>query len=238
MNDASFPALVYHFHYMSPSQYSTLERITISLISLAAFTLVVRSSGCGDFERYCWSKKKALLFSKGGPVISDKHMQAKEITRNRKQRGGFSRGAQYLLKRWLFTLILVLDLKSSGSSITGTGTWLRSLICAWSASVQLMKASSHRPIERERRREPWSSARTYRVIDPPHQDAQHGVTGSENLHFLLHEVFLLRLPFGRQGAQRVGGGAGRGHRGLSQLCVRVSASVSRVCNLRRPVYVK
>lgn len=35
----------------------------------------------------------------------------------------------YLLKRWLLTLILVLALKSSGSSMTGTGTWLRSLIC-------------------------------------------------------------------------------------------------------------
>lgn len=34
----------------------------------------------------------------------------------------------YLLKRWLLTLILVFALKSSGSSMTGTGTWLRSLI--------------------------------------------------------------------------------------------------------------
>lgn len=34
----------------------------------------------------------------------------------------------YLLKRWLLTLILVLALKSSGSSITGTGTWFRSFI--------------------------------------------------------------------------------------------------------------
>lgn len=80
---------------------------------------------------------KKLCCSLKGSVISDKHMQAKKITRateicanRRKQPEGFSRGAQYLLKRWLFTLILVLDLKSSGSSITGTGTWLRSLICA------------------------------------------------------------------------------------------------------------
>lgn len=34
----------------------------------------------------------------------------------------------YLLKRWLLTLILLLALKSSGSSMTGTGTWFRSLI--------------------------------------------------------------------------------------------------------------
>lgn len=33
------------------------------------------------------------------------------------------------LKRWLFTLILELALKSSGSSMTGGGTWLSSLIC-------------------------------------------------------------------------------------------------------------
>lgn len=33
------------------------------------------------------------------------------------------------LKRWLLTLILELALKSSGSSMTGSGTWLSSLIC-------------------------------------------------------------------------------------------------------------
>lgn len=37
--------------------------------------------------------------------------------------------ATYLLKRWLSTLILLYALKSSGISMTGTGTLLSSLIC-------------------------------------------------------------------------------------------------------------
>jgi len=52
--------------------------------------------------------------------------------------------AQYLLKRWLLTLILVLALKSSGSSMTGAGTWLRSLICAWSMDEQFINIFTHR----------------------------------------------------------------------------------------------
>lgn len=57
-----------------------------------------------------------------------------------------------------------------------------------------------------------SGPRTYRVIDSPHQDAQHGVTASENLHFLLHKVLLFAFPFGRQSVQKVGGVPRRRHR--------------------------
>lgn len=52
--------------------------------------------------------------------------------------------AHYLLKQWLITLIFVLALKSSGSSMTGTGTWLRSLICAWSMGETLMSLTINR----------------------------------------------------------------------------------------------
>lgn len=53
-------------------------------------------------------------------------------------------------------------------------------------------------------------ARAYRVIDSPHQDAHHRVTGAEKLHVLLHKVFLFRLSLGRQSAQS-GGDVGRRH---------------------------
>lgn len=59
---------------------------------------------------------------------------------------------------------------------------------------------------------------SYRVIDSPHQDAQHRVTGAENLHLLLHKVLLFRLPLGRQGAQRAGGDGGRSHGALRPVC--------------------
>lgn len=35
------------------------------------------------------------------------------------------------------------------------------------------------------------------MVDSPHKDAEQRVTGSEKLHFLSHEVFLLRLRFAR-----------------------------------------
>lgn len=53
---------------------------------------------------------------------------------------------------------------------------------------------------------------TYRVVDPPHQDAQNGIAGSQDLHLLLHKVLLLGLPLGRQLAERHGSDGGRrGH---------------------------
>lgn len=65
----------------------------------------------------------------------------------------------------------------------------------------------------------------YRVIDPPHQDAQHRVTGSENLHLLLHEVFLLGLPLGLQSGDG-GGGVGRRHGSSSGVSVREQVVVA------------
>lgn len=47
-----------------------------------------------------------------------------------------------------------------------------------------------------------------RVVDPPHEDAEQRVAGPEQLHFLRHEVLLLRLGFTRQGG---GDGAGGRH---------------------------
>lgn len=44
----------------------------------------------------------------------------------------------------------------------------------------------------------------YRVVDPPHQDAQQRVAGSEQLHFLRYEALLLGL--GRQDGPQVAGG--------------------------------
>lgn len=116
----------------------------------------------------------------------------------------------YLLKRWLLILILVLALKSSGSSMMGTGTWLRSFICAWSRGQMLEwnVAGWMLPGSPEGSR----GKHTYRVVDPPHQDAQNGITGSQDLHLLLHKVFLLCLPLGCQLAERSGCRAGRrGH---------------------------
>lgn len=53
---------------------------------------------------------------------------------------------------------------------------------------------------------------TYRVVDPPHQDAQNRIAGSQDLHLLLDKVFLLGLPLGRQLAESCGSGGGRrGH---------------------------
>lgn len=69
---------------------------------------------------------------------------------------------------------------------------------------------------------------SYRMIDSPHQHAQHGVTRSENLHFLLNKVFLLRLPFWRQSVQMVGGSTGRRH---FQAGIRVSVCGQAFCCL-------
>lgn len=66
------------------------------------------------------------------------------------------------------------------------------------------------------------------MIDAPHQDTQDGIAGSEDLHLLLHEVFLLRLPFGRQRAQGVGSGAGRRHGAVPPVCSQLSLRVSDV----------
>lgn len=66
----------------------------------------------------------------------------------------------------------------------------------------------------------------YRVIDSPHQDAQHRVTGAENLHVLLHKVFLFRLSLGRQSAQS-GGDVGRRHGALGPVCAALCAGFGR-----------
>lgn len=136
----------------------------------------------------------------------------------------------YLLNRWLLTLILVLALKSSGSSMTGTGTWLRSLIYTWSRGQMLewdvagwVMAGC---LEKRSTRGCgvwWGlGGGTYRVVDPPHQDAQNGITGSQDLHLLLHKMFLLGLSLGRQLAERSGSGARRRGHGFTPthwLCV-------------------
>lgn len=73
----------------------------------------------------------------------------------------------------------------------------------------------------------------YRVIDSPHQDAQHRVTGAENLHVLLHKVFLFRLSLGRQSAQR-GGDVGRSHGALGPVCAALrGVSAVLLCKAAR-----
>lgn len=49
---------------------------------------------------------------------------------------------------------------------------------------------------------------TYRVIDSPHEYAEERVAGTKQLHFLSHEVFLLRLRFARN---RCGDAGRRSH---------------------------
>lgn len=74
-----------------------------------------------------------------------------------------------------------------------------------------------------------AQACAYRVIDSPHQDAQHRVTGTENLHVLLNKVFLFRLSLGRQSAQS-GGDVGRRHGALGSVCAALrGVSVVLLC---------
>lgn len=71
----------------------------------------------------------------------------------------------------------------------------------------------------------------YRVIDSPHQDAQHRVTSSENLHLLLHKVLLFRLPLGRQGA---GGNVGRRHGALRPVCAPLRGLSATLLYVKQP----
>lgn len=49
---------------------------------------------------------------------------------------------------------------------------------------------------------------THRMVDSPHDHAEQRVAGTEELHFLSHEVFLLGLGFARNGC---GNAARRSH---------------------------
>lgn len=60
---------------------------------------------------------------------------------------------------------------------------------------------------------------TYRVIDSPHEHAEQRVAGTEELHFLGHEVFLLGLRFARN---RCGDAGRRSH---------VSSKLGGCCSL-------
>lgn len=50
------------------------------------------------------------------------------------------------------------------------------------------------PEEQEER----AAEEPYRMVDPPHEHAEQRVAGPEQLHFLSHEVLLLRLGLARQ----------------------------------------
>lgn len=49
---------------------------------------------------------------------------------------------------------------------------------------------------------------THRMVDSPHKHAEQRVAGTEELHFLSHEVFFLGLRFTRNGC---GNAARRSH---------------------------
>lgn len=70
------------------------------------------------------------------------------------------------------------------------------------------RGSSRRPrAPRHRRPQVPPGPVAYRVVHPPHEDAEQRVAGPEQLHFLRHEVFLLGL-----GLTRHDGGDGAGGR--------------------------
>lgn len=70
------------------------------------------------------------------------------------------------------------------------------------------RGSSRRPrAPRHRRPRVPPGPAAYRVVHPPHEDAEQRVAGPEQLHFLRHEVFLLGL-----GLTRHDGGDGAGGR--------------------------
>lgn len=83
----------------------------------------------------------------------------------------------------------------------------------------------------------------YRVVDPPHEDAEQRVAGPEQLHFLRHEVLFLGLGFtrhdghdaagGRHGAAGGGGRGGREKEGGRAVQGLLSAAAPRAGGRRR-----
>lgn len=89
----------------------------------------------------------------------------------------------------------------------GTGRASRLEVPALPPLQQEEQSREAEPEEQEER----AAEEPYRVVDPPHEHAEQRVAGPEQLHFLSHEVLLLRLGLARQdgGPQVAGGRHGR-----------------------------
>lgn len=189
---------------------------------LSVLLLVVIAVRCGKLKGFVRVEKHGIPLK--GSVISDKHMQVNESQEPEKsvQITGSRVKVPAVRRRAERSTVLVeevvvhFDLGAGFEVVRKQHDRYRHL--AQVINLRMINGyivNEHGDTQRPTERGSLNSTHTHRVIDAPHQDAQHRLTGSENLHFLLHEVLLLRLPLG---AQRVGGGAGRGHVAVSQ-CV-------------------